>query len=360
MKLILICLLMILMTAAVAAARVTDLKAFENDWSFAYNERSFGAGSVENGTLSLYYDFSRGDHSAHVGMSCELPLDSVPTAFRFKVRKTAPHTMAFRISDSEGETFQKKMNIPVCPDWQEVEVSVSGFEGSWGEKKNDVFDGRPSGVGFAVEQGLTPETRGRLEIKDLRCIYGRRDGGELSLDRAPFGNTVRARFYADIITGNEPLSGGGSLVYRRDIDLRGTVESITVPVTKKGSVTVRTACQFDYFEMTKEAAGPGELVFPCGKKMEGWSVNTHSFAGELYAPLRLLEIEYRGAEPGGDPVCESVMQFKERIAAAPEWEAKDGKAVFSVKARCFSDGPVKTDLFLDVRDYNERPVRTIK
>ncbi|MBQ9358305.1 MAG: hypothetical protein IJT95_02040 [Abditibacteriota bacterium] len=360
MKLMLICLLMMLLTAAAAAAaQETDLKAFEKDWSFTYNNNSAGAGSVENGELSLNYDFSRGDYTCHVSMSCPLPLDSVPTAFRFKIRKTAPHTMAFRLTDSQDETFQKKMDIPVCSDWQEVEVSAAGFEASWGEKKNGVFDGRPSGVGFAVEQGLTPETRGRLEIRDLRCIYGRRDGGVLSLDRAPFGNKVKARFYADIITDNEPVREEGSVAYRQDMDLKGTVESISVPVTKKGSVTVRTACQFDFFEMTKEADGPGELVFPCGKKMEGWSVNALSFAGELYAPLRLLEVVYRDTEPDGAPVCETVIPASERITAAPEWEAKGGKAVFTVKARCLSDGPVKTELFLDVRDYNGALVRAI-
>ncbi|MBR4748465.1 MAG: hypothetical protein IK083_02690, partial [Abditibacteriota bacterium] len=361
MKFILISLLMTLvMAAAAVAAEETDPGAFEKDWSFVFMNKSAGAGSVENEALSLNYDFSRGDYSSHVSMSCPLPLDSVPVAFRFKVRKTAPHTMAFRLSDSEDETFQKKMNIPVCSDWQEVEVSVDGFEASWGEKKNDVFDGKPSGVGFAVEQGLTDETRGRLEIRDLRCIYGRKNGGKLSLDSEPFGNTVKARFYADIITDNQPVREGGSVAYRQDMDLRGTVESISVPVTKKGSVTVRTACQFDFFEMTKEADGPGAVVFPCGKKMEGWTVNALSFAGELYAPLRLMEIVYHDTEPDGAPVCETVIQSSERITAAPEWEAKDGKAVFTVKARCLSDEPVKTDLFLDVRDYNGALVRAIK
>ena len=361
MKFILISLLTILVTAAVAApVRETDLKAFDKEWSFIYNNQSAGSGSVENGVLALNYDFSLGDYSSHVSMACPMPLDSVPVAFRFKVRKTAPHAMAFRLSDEQSETFQKKMNIPVCSDWQEVEVSVAGFEGSWGEKKNDVFDGKPSGIGFAIEQGFATGTAGRLEIKDLRCIYGRRSGGELSLGRAPFGNAVEARFYADIITGNEPVREESSVSYRQDMDLRGTVESITVPVKKKGSVTVKAACQFDFFEMTKEADGPGEVVFPCGKKMEGWSVNALSFAGELYAPLRLLEIVYRDTEPDGAPVCETVIPASERITAAPEWEVKDGNAVFTVKARCLSDDPVKTDLYLDVRDYNGVLVRTVK
>ncbi|MBP5273726.1 MAG: endo-1,4-beta-xylanase, partial [Abditibacteriota bacterium] len=351
-----LCFLLLFFAAVAAWGETVSLDAFKKPWNWTYNNNSRGSGETRQDSVMLRYDFSRGDYTCHVSMGCPLGLERVPEAVRFEIKKSSGHSMAFRLTDAEGETFQKKMNIPVCPDWQETEVSVSGFGFSWGEKKNGVFDGAPSSIGFAVEQGLISETSGVLEIRNVRAVYGK-DRGRLALGSAPFGDVREVKYR----TGFSPVKAqteGDAFVTRGDEALSGSVDAVLVPVKGKGRVTVRTACQFDRFTMTRE--GEGVIEFPCGQHMEGWAVDALSFSGTLYAPLRLTEIVYEGTEPDGDPLCVTVVPVGEIITAAPTWEKKNKNAVFHVKVKCLEEDPAPMDMFLDVRDYNGVPVTTLK
>ncbi len=180
-------LVQLLLGALVLAAPVsgrTDMQAvfqdgFEEEaafsaWGFSNGPEFPGAaGAFERSTEhahtgrfsgKLSFDFKGGNYvHAFVHLPRGLDIGHV----RFWLKKTVPNRITVRVTDSEGQTFQKSFDYSY-DGWQEVSVSLDSWAAHWGGANDGVFRGSPVIFGVIVENTGVPE--GAVYIDDVRAF----------------------------------------------------------------------------------------------------------------------------------------------------------------------------------------------
>lgn len=376
--------------AAAEEASFDMLEGFEqaasmDKWEFSDGPEFPGAsGSFErsreqahSGDWSgkLAWKFEGGNY---VMASMELPPDNGYNQFDFWVRKTSGNSLTFRVTDSEGQTFQKSVTFRF-PDWQRVSVTMRGWSAHWGGANDGTFRGSPTTFGIILDNNDVPE--GAIYIDDLRASTveaapeGSFQTNYLVTDFAtgPQWNLTGAGDYASSSFGGQTLtfdfSDATTIGPETDIAIMGRPESIKLRLQSDGSgheLRIRIASHFQFFDRVMGTLDEeGEMTFevPMGG-MQGWRYYGGQNDGMPLYPLRLsailLDRKEGGATSGEIKLLEvrsvTTVQPDRGVILVPEANVERDTATFRVELRNML--PDKSDgrLVYTLRDWDGRVI----
>jgi len=330
-------------------------------------ERSPNAGRAGDGALVLHYDFRGGGN--YVAAITTLPTDRTVVGVRLWVHKAADNLMTFRVTDRDGETFQKHLRFDYRG-WQQLEITFDGWVHSWGG--DGQYTAPPQRFDILIEnQGGSRE--GELRIDDVQWIY---EGGVLTdtgwrtatytettfaddegwTEPQPPETALRSQYWSYRFTDEQDrcsLSWGRS-VLGQPVALRLTVES-----DRSGhELRAVFGSHFQNFERalgTLDTRGPLTLEVPMGD-MRTWSHYGGEDDGIVRYPLRLEKLVLVRKDAGtAGAIALHKLEFVTRYDSArpvtliPRVERIRDLAVFTVEARSLHDAPLFGELRYTIR-----------
>ncbi len=364
-----------------------DAGAFEA-WGFSDGPEFPGArGAFErsaeqarSGRFSgkLSFDFQGGNY---VHAFVRLPRGKDIGHIRFWLKKDVPNRMTVRVTDSEGQTFQKGFEYDYGG-WQEVSVSLDGWAAHWGGANDGVFRGSPAIFGVIVENTGVP--RGAVYIDDVRAFPG--PGGEAAVFRATYtvahfrggerwgvtsaGDAGASRWEAPELRCD--FSRGASAIgIQTDIAINGRPESLKLRLRSDGSghaVRVRLGSHFQSFDRVVgvlDREGMLEFTAPMGA-LKDWRFYGGENDGIPQYPLRLTGIILDRKEGARDSAAVTLESLEVEtsvprelgIILEPSGRAVYRNGVFRVRALSFLPEKVDGELHWQLVDWAGRPVQS--
>lgn len=323
----------------------------------------------QGGTLA--FDFTKG--GAYVQTGIALPKEGDISAVRLWIRKSCPNRLGVRVTDSEGQTFQKTFHVPVTG-WQEVEIAFDGWTGFWGGKADGIFRGRPAQFALLVQNDGAAK-RGEVYFDDLRIVAGKAASGmhDVTYTESTFDPAEGWSLRVDGDAGDSFLTGRDlHLDFRRGASaigigneraLMGTAAKLHLRVESnvKAPVRMRIYSHFQVFEKTiGELNGLGEQTFevPLGD-MNEWSHWGGENDGVPRWPLRVGQISVvrtEGVETGDVRFLEmkvtSHITPDQQVMMIPTGSMEGAKCRFACEMR--NTWPEKSSGVLSwtIRDYS--------
>ena len=354
----------------------------ENSWAFIPMNKATGNLNIDDNTMKVFFDFSKGDYSSHVAFHRNIEkTDSTPKAIGFKIYKTTYHRLGIRVSDDTGETFQKMVDVPSNNQWINIEVKYNSFGGFWGGDENGIFNGSATGIGFALEKGGTSENIGEVFIKDIYIVY--EDNSkvdpfiEYELDdfqSDKFRSVIFGYGQSDFSAKNVNISLPTKDSYAGiggDIEIFGEPKVLKLKIktpTEGLRLNVKLGSHFVEFYRNFFNLPKGEQIveIPVSKGMEHWEYNNPQFTGALPGTLRVLELRFLSETPFYGNVeldnlyCETMLTADRLITLAPKAEIKENQAIFKIEALNLLPEDVNTNLILTISDFEGNILTTIK
>ncbi len=318
------------------------------------------AGRVGDGAAALSYNFE--DGGSYVAAIVKLPEEREVKAVRLWVRKPAANLMVFRATDADGETFQKNLRYHF-PGWQQLEISLTGWEHSWGGDGTFRAPPREFHILIANDGG---NTVGTVFLDDVQWVF------EPAPDRevAPARTTYIESDFTDVARWRCDEAAGGSFSegtwnYRftpeqsrtrlqRDRSLLGRPQKMMLTVESDGSgheLVAWVGSHFQNFERrlgTLSEEGCTTFEAPLGD-MKTWRHFGGENDGIVRYPLRLLGLGLRSKAEREQGKLRLV-----RVEIDTEYD-RDNEAVWVIPR--VSDGEADTARFtVEVRSLREKPL----
>lgn len=362
----------------------------ENLWNFGSQHGGMGNLSITDEcsfsgkkSLKVVFDLSKdiGTGGPHVAFQRPVNLSSDAIAIRFRIKKTCDNQPVVRITDSEGQTFQRQITLPMMDWWQDVEVSYNNFSGHWGGANDGVFRGNPTSIGFAIDLAYCKDNKGIFYIDDIQMICGDKSNTPVLTNYivSDFkGNTFKPLFIDGAVgelKGNVlsySLKKSNSIVgIASDIELYGDVKHIKLKIDSDRddiSLSMKLGSHFTSFYRMFKGIKKGEQIIdiPCDKGMTGWQSEGGGFVDTLLAPLRILDIRFISEIPGDGNIilkeidCESIVDEEKLVSIVPESKLIDNRAEFKVTVTNLLPTDINSELNLTVRDFSSDIVKIMK
>lgn len=339
-----------------------------------------GAGRAGDGAAALVYDFEGGGH--YVAAIVRLPAHPEVRAVRLWVNKPAPNLTIFRARDADGEVFQKNLRYHY-PGWQQLEISIGGWEASWGG--DGAFRGPAKEFHILVENDGGNRV-GSVLIDDVQWVYGEADAAAGAPGRTTYveSDFADGRWRYDGPAGGSfadgtwhyrftPAQGRVHLVRERGILGRPLGMLLTVESDGSGHELVAgIGSHFQNFERSLgvlERRGEMRFAVPLGD-MTGWRHFGGEDDGLVRYPLRLtgLGLVKRGQADEGrvrmlrlefdtefDPQTEAVWVIPRPPVADGAGAPGGGAGVrFPVELRSLADGPLAGEVRWSIHGADRR------
>lgn len=329
------------------------------------------AHSGRNG-LAFSFDFTGGGNYVQTGRS--IPPGEKVTGIRLWVRNPGMNSLGIRVTDSEGQTFQKTFTIPHGM-WQQIEISFNGWVGSWGGKGDAVFRGLPTNFAIIAANNANVK-KGVVDIDDIHYITS---GQALSIEDTEYyvcKFNEKQQWY--LITGYGDISGSrydnGTLSFdfsknaadigiTSDLAIMGTARSLKLRVGCREpgiKLKMRISSHFqDFQRIIGETNGTPDQVIdvPLGG-MTSWKHNGGENDGEVRWPLRLtfLGVDREGNPEKGDIrfidiTAKSQLPLKSAVVMLPSGRMDGDKAHFSCEITNILPGDVIGTLEYTMKDF---------
>ncbi|MHB1000317.1 MAG: beta-galactosidase [Armatimonadota bacterium] len=259
-----------------------------------------GAAKAGKSGLAFNFDFTGGGNYVQVGR--DIPKGMTATGIRLWVRKPSVNSIGVRVTDSEGQTFQKTFNLPL-KSWQEIQITFTGWTGYWGGKGDGAFRGSPTNFALLVQNDGVK--KGEIHMDDIRLTESGASEGvkEITYTAVKFGPEQIWYLSSDGKSGISSYDvntlkfdfseGAKEIGAANDIAMMGSPVSLKLKVysrTAGNTLKMRIGSHFQNFERTVgKLDGSGEQVFdvPLGD-MSTWSCSGGENNGSVIWPLRLL------------------------------------------------------------------------
>ncbi|HSV74343.1 MAG TPA: beta-galactosidase [Chthonomonadales bacterium] len=376
---------LLLVACAAAPAAPAPLEDFERPsaaWEFhdggefpgAKGAFARSAGAARSGRWggALRFDFTGGGNYVQTGR--ELPRGMPAGAARLWVRNASGNRLGLRVTDSEGQTFQKTFDID-SPGWQEVDAHFGGWTGNWGGQGDGVFRGAATRLALLVENS-GQAARGEVHIDDLRLTPGdAQPGGPRWYVATRFGAPQRWWIVAHG-PGSRAALEGGELRYEvgpgdslagvgADFTLYGRPTRLRLTVQSDGSgreLVVRVGSHFQNFESRiGRLTERGEQTFETEMgAMAGWRHFGGQNDGVMRTPLRLtlVGVAPGAAGPGSGSIrltelsVQTVVPPAQEVALTPWARLEGGIVRFGCDINSLLPEPVRGSAEWEARDWS--------
>ena len=307
------------------------------------------AHSGRNG-LAFSFDFTGGGNYVQAGRS--IPAGEKATGLRLWVRNPGMNSIGIRVTDGEGQTFQKTFAVP-HGGWQQIEISFSGWTGNWGGKGDAVFRGSPTMFAILVENNAAVK-KGVVDIDDIRFITSGQASGIEDTEYYVCKFAEKQQWYLVSGYGDTSSSkydnGVFSFDFSKDVKDIGITSDLAIMGTAK-SLKLRVGCRVpgiklkmrisshfqDFERIIGETNGTSdqEIEVPLGD-MSLWKHYGGENDGQVRWPLRLT---FLGVDRDGNPekgeirlidiVAKSQLPLKSAVVMLPSGKMDGNNAVFS-------------------------------
>jgi hypothetical protein len=267
---------------------------------------------------SLEFDFTGG--GAYVAAGLPLPREPALRGITLWLYKATKNRIAFRVTDSAGQTFQKQVEYHF-PGWQQVHVRFAPWEAHWGGPNDGLFHGPARHFAVLLENVGGPKT-GALWIDEVR---GETDGIMAATDRwvtdypvADFGPDEPWHFEGSGRWEGRQLhydfTGDGRWAgLWTSISLWGDPQSLTLRFREAGSgahLRLEIGSHFQTFSRILtplEGEGERSVTVPLGPNA-GWEWGGGENDGLWRPPLRVTAL---GVEKGEGGAATGAVEFLE-------------------------------------------------
>jgi GH35 family endo-1,4-beta-xylanase len=350
---------LLIMLAIPSGGNVVLLDDFEQGekWKFSNGPEFPGAtGSFSTAAMGAYsgklggvlsFDFTHGGN--YVQASIKIPEGVEANSFEFFLRKPCKNTVTVRVTDSEGQTFQKSFNL-THQAWQKVRVKLGNWTGYWGGKGDGIFRGKPTEFGILVENDAPLKT-GKIFFDDVKAILNEQEPivstSEYEVSNFSSGWYLRTMgdggtscFQSKKLTFDF-TKGAKEIGIQNEIALMGSPIELRLDINSlaKGTqVVVRIYSHFQAFEkVIGDLNGTGfqTLTAPLGS-MHEWQHFGGENDGIVRWPLRLTNIFLRqGSGPKSGKVefisvrIKTSVSTNSAIVLVPTAKSKNGTAHFA-------------------------------
>lgn len=336
--------------------------------AFEVGPRGAHSGKM-GGTLS--FDFTGGGR--YVQASIPLPAGVEIGGLELYVRKPCRNTLAVRVDDSEGQTFQKPFDIPHS-EWQKVHVTLENWAGFFGGKSDGVFRGRPTRFALLVENNAAVKT-GEVHFDDVRMLPGSAAsaGAETEYMLSDFGpddgwslSAVGPAGESSLRDGNlrfDFSAGAQEIGLRNEIAVLGNPQKMMLTVESQArgcKVFARVLSHFQTFDkIIGELSGEGRqtIEVPMGG-MTDWRHHGAENDGFPRWPLRIVSIVLlpdNGPSAGEVRFVSLKVLTKARpesaVVLVPEARLEKDTAHFSCAVTSVLPEAASGSIFWTIRDY---------
>lgn len=256
----------------------------------------------------LEFDFSGG--GAYVSAGLPLPREPALEGITLWLYKVTTNRVAFRVTDSAGQTFQKQVEYHF-PGWQQVRVRFAPWASHWGGLNDGIFHGPARHFAVLIENFGGPKT-GSLWIDD---VTGEAGSAMVEANELTAEYTV-ARFGPDEPWG---FGGAGSREGRQihydftgegtsaglftSISLWGHPQALTLRFRNDGAghrLRLELGSHFQTFSRvlsSLEQGGEHSITVPLGPN-QGWEWRGGENDGLWRPPWRVTALKVEKGEGG--------------------------------------------------------------
>lgn len=279
-------------------------------WTLSLGEEFAGAAGDltyrDGGTLALTYDFSGG--GAYVATYRKLDTPMPVGEIRFRAKKPAEARVALRVTDAEGQTFQKSVSTYQGV-WQAFAADMTGWDVSWGGKGDGILHQPVTQIGLVIDHVGLREPKGELLLADVSVVPGEPgqvetayEGAYLVTDFGPgsgwWPNGISS---LDGRVWTADFARGEAAALDHSISLFGDPRelSLTVKGGAPGSIlSLRLGSHFETFGRRLGVLDGGGQTFTVPAPPEGWEFWGGENDGRVYPPLRVVTVVWeRGEAP---------------------------------------------------------------
>lgn len=329
------------------------------------------AHSGRNG-LAFSFDFTGGGNYVQAGRS--IPAGEKVTGLRMWVRNPGKNSLGLRVTDGDGQTFQKTFAVP-HGGWQQIEISFSGWTGNWGGKGDAVFRGSPALFAILVENNAAAK-KGAVDIDDIRFVASGQASGMEDTEYYVCKFAEKQQWY--LVSGYGDTSGSRydngafSFDFSKDVKDIGITSDLAIMGTAR-SLKLRVGCltpgiklkmtissHFQSFQrIIGETDGTQNQVIevPLGD-MSSWKHEGGENDGEVRWPLRLT---FLGVNRDGNPqkgeirfidiVAKSQLPVKSAVVMLPSGSIDGDKARFICEITNILPGDATGTLEYTMKDF---------
>ncbi|MHB1456932.1 MAG: endo-1,4-beta-xylanase [Armatimonadota bacterium] len=340
----------------------------------AKGEVTLSARSAHSGKqgLAFSFDFTGGGNYVQAGRPI-LAGEKV-TSLRLWIRNPGMNSLGLRVTDGEGQTFQKTFAVP-HGGWQQIEISFSGWTGNWGGKGDAVFRGSPVLFAILVENNAAAK-KGVIDIDDIRFITSGQASGIEDTEYYVCKFNEKQQWYLvsgyDDTSGSRYYNGVFSFDFSKDAKDIGITSDLAIMGTAK-SLKLRVGCPTpgitlkmtisshfqDFKRVIGETDGTDDQVIevPLGD-MSSWKYSGGENDGQVRWPLRLtfLGVDREGNPSKGeirliDIVAKSQLPLKSAVVMLPSGRIDGDKARFSCEITNILPEKVSGTLEYNIKDF---------
>lgn len=321
---------------------------------------------------SLEFDFTAG--GAYVSAGLPLPPEPALRGITLWLYKATPNRIAFRVTDSAGQTFQKQVAYHF-PGWQQVHVQFAPWEAHWGGPNDGLFRGPARRFAVLVENVGGPKT-GSLWLDD---VIGEADRimaetqawtieytvAHFSPDE-PWGFSGSGRWEGQQL--HYDFSEGGTRAgLWTSISLLGDPQALTFRFRSTGSghqLRLEIGSHFQTFSRALSLLeGEQSVTVPLGPD-QGWEWGGGENDGVWRPPLRVTALQVEKGEGAADTGAVEFLELRctTRVAReaapvllahsfAPPAEEGGSLVTFTLTGRNLLPQAVRGTLHATVRDW---------